>query len=331
MKKLFYRTEFLVALTTLMLCLLIGLSNNAFFSIDNLFDLIRSSVEMAILALGVLVVMISGGIDVSFTAIAVFSMYATTKAFVGMGFQESVMWAFLLAGGIGLLLGLFNAAFISYFRLPTLIVTLGTASIFRGVLLIFIGTYIVNTLPKGMADFGRSNLITVTSAAGTTVSLPATVLVAALAVVAVWGLLRYTMLGRGIFALGGDPVAARRAGFNVRAIQISVYGLAGFLAGITGIIHGSMVRNANPFDLVGTELNVIASVVLGGARLAGGHGSVSGTLLGVFLVVVMNNSLILLGVPSYWQRVVIGLLILLGTGITALQAQREARAGLMEG
>lgn len=331
MKKLFYRTEFLVALTTLMLCLLIGLSNNAFFSIDNLFDLIRSSVEMAILALGVLVVMISGGIDVSFTAIAVFSMYATTKAFVGMGLQGGVMWAFLLAGGIGLLLGLFNAAFISYFRLPTLIVTLGTASIFRGVLLIFIGTYIVNTLPKGMADFGRSNLITVTSAAGTTVSLPATVLVAALAVVAVWGLLRYTMLGRGIFALGGDPVAARRAGFNVRAIQISVYGLAGFLAGITGIIHGSMVRNANPFDLVGTELNVIASVVLGGARLAGGHGSVSGTLLGVFLVVVMNNSLILLGVPSYWQRVVIGLLILLGTGITALQAQREARAGLMEG
>lgn len=331
MKKLFYRTEFLVALTTLMLCLLIGLSNNAFFSIDNLFDLIRSSVEMAILALGVLVVMISGGIDVSFTAIAVFSMYATTKAFVGMGLQGGVMWAFLLAGGIGLLLGLFNAAFISYFRLPTLIVTLGTASIFRGVLLIFIGTYIVNTLPKGMADFGRSNLITVTSAAGTTVSLPATVLVAALAVVAVWGLLRYTMLGRGIFALGGDPVAARRAGFNVRAIQISVYGLAGFLAGITGIIHGSMVRNANPFDLVGTELNVIASVVLGGARLAGGHGSVSGTLLGVFLVVVMNNSLIFLGVPSYWQRVVIGLLILLGTGITALQAQREARAGLMEG
>jgi simple sugar transport system permease protein len=97
------------------------------------------------------------------------------------------------------------------------------------------------------------------------------------------------------------------------------------LAGIAGMIYGSLNRQANPQDLVGSELSVIAAVVLGGAQISGGRGTVIGTLLGVALVIIMNNSLILVGVPSVWQRVVIGAIILVGTGVPALQAQRAAR------
>ena len=127
-----------------------------------------------------------------------------------------------------------------------------------------------------------------------------------LAAVIVWFLLKYTMLGRGIYALGGSREAAERAGFNIPRIQYFIYGTVGFLAGIGGIVYASLNRQANPQELVGTELNVIAAVVLGGASITGGRGTVIGTLLGVALVVIMNNSLVLIGVPSEWQRVVIG-------------------------
>lgn len=330
LKMLFARTETFVALVIVALCLVIGAKSPAFFSVGNLFDLLRSSVEMGVMALGFFVVLISGGIDVSFAAIAVLSLYGTSKLLTAMNFQGSVIWAFLIAALIGLILGLFNATFISYFRMNTLIVTLGTASIFRGIMLVFVGTRIITSLPKGMLAFGRANLIQIQTAGGRTVGLSASVLLLAGAAVLVWAVLRYTTLGRGIFALGGDAVSARRAGFNVAAIQLFVYGLAGALSGVTGIVHASAVRNANPFDLIGTELGVIAAVVLGGARITGGLGSVTGTLLGVLLVVIMNNSLILLGVPSFWQRAVVGLLIILGTGITAYQSRRESSVNLLE-
>jgi simple sugar transport system permease protein len=113
-------------------------------------------------------------------------------------------------------------------------------------------------------------------------------------------------------------------GVNVTLLQYFVYGYVGVLAGLAGIVHASLARVANPFDLVGLELQVIAAVVLGGARLTGGHGTITGTLLGVTLIVLINNSLIMLGVPSTWQNVVIGFLILLGTGVPAWQSKRRA-------
>jgi simple sugar transport system permease protein len=101
------------------------------------------------------------------------------------------------------------------------------------------------------------------------------------------------------------------------------------MAGVTGIVHSSQARVANPFDLVGTELNVIAAVVLGGTRITGGHGTVFGTLLGVFLVTIINNSLVLIGISSYWERCVIGALIILGAGVPLLLQRLQARRSVL--
>ncbi len=297
----------------------IGVANPAFFTLLNLFDLCKSSTVMGLFALGVLVVLISGGIDVSFVAIGAFSMYVTSRLLVTVNFGGSVAVAFLLAGLIGTLLGLFNGVLIARYRLPTLIVTLGSASLFRGFLLAFIGTSIVNNLPAGMVRFSRLTVFPDSDGGGLSLSF----IVFAAAAAVVWVILRHTMPGRGVYAMGGNVVAAERAGFNLRRLQLLLYGFVGLLSSLAGIVHACTMRNANPFDLVGTELTVIAAVVLGGASITGGRGTVLGTVLGVFLLVILSNSLILLDIPSYWQKVAIGLVIIASTGITARRSSKS--------
>jgi simple sugar transport system permease protein len=324
-RAIFRRNETLVALTIVGLCIFIGIVNPVFFTVGNVFDLLRSGIVMGIFAMGVLIVIVSGGIDVSFTAIAIFALYATTRLLKENAPDSPIWIAFVIAALIGLGLGMINAFFISRFKLPTLIVTLGTLSMFHGFLLFVIGNKIIRDVPPSMTEFARMSLYDVETISGGTAKLHPAILITVAVALGTWLLLRYTMLGRGIFALGGARDAAERAGFNISRIQFFIYGFVGLLSGIAGMTYGSLNRQANPQDIVGSELSVIAAVVLGGAQLTGGRGTVIGTLLGVALVVIMNNSLILIGVPSTWQRVVIGAIILIGTGLPALQARRAAK------
>lgn len=324
----FTRNETLIALVIVAFCTMTTLVDPNFLSLPTLFDLLRNSIVIGIFAIGVLVVLISGGIDVSFTAIAAFALYTTTLTLVQLGVYVPWWAAFALAMAIGAGLGLVNAVFIAGFRLPTLIVTLGTLSAIRGVLLTFVGSQLISNMPPGLREFSRLFMLRGTTAEGYFYSLPWAFGALVLVVAVTWFILHRTMLGRSIFAVGGSTESARRIGVNVRATQVFVYAYVGGLSGLAGIIHASLARVANPFDLVGLELSVIAAVVLGGARLAGGYGTITGTLLGVVLIVLVNTSLILLGIPSTWQMVVIGALILIGTGVPAWQAKRaSARAG----
>jgi simple sugar transport system permease protein len=221
-------------------------------------------------------------------------------------------------------LGAINGILIAGLGLPTLIVTLGTLSIYRGFLLTFVGSKLISNLPPEMRAFSRLMVVRGTNADGSFYSLPWAFAALVLVVVLTWFILHKTMLGRAIFAIGGSVESARRIGINVRKVQFFVYVYVGILSGLAGIIHASMSRVANPFDLVGLELSVIAAVVLGGARLIGGFGTLTGTILGVSLIILVRNSLIVVGIPSTWQSVAIGALILLGTGLPAWQAKRAA-------
>ena len=305
-------------------CAVAAIVDPGFLSMPTLTDLLRGGIVLGIFAVGAMLVLVSGGIDVSFTAVAAFAMYTTTLMLVT--WAPGLPWpaAFLIAMAIGAALGAFNGLFIAGFGLPTLIVTLGTLSIFRGFLLTFVGSRLISNLPPGMRDFSRLMMVRGTNADGSFYSLPWAFAFLVGVVVVTWAILHRTMLGRAIFAMGGSMESARRIGIGVRATQFFVYVYVGMLAGLAGIIHASMARVANPFDLVGLELSVIAAVVLGGARLAGGYGTLTGTLLGVALIVLVRNSLIVLGIPSTWQSVAIGILILIGTGLPAWQAKRAA-------
>ncbi|MGH6861344.1 MAG: ABC transporter permease, partial [Phyllobacterium sp.] len=133
-----------------------------------------------------------------------------------------------------------------------------------------------------------------------------------------WFILERTLMGRAIFAVGGDASIAERLGYNVNTVRIFVFAYAGLLAGIAGIMHVASNRLANPFDLAGSELEVIAAVVLGGARITGGSGTVGGTILGVILITLVNNILILVGIPSTWQLAIIGAFIVLAGSLSML-------------
>jgi simple sugar transport system permease protein len=330
LRSLLARQEVIIGLTIIILAVLIGLINPAFFSLSNIFRILRSTIIIGMFSMGVLIVLISGGIDVSFPAIAAFSMYATVIFIRDTG-TDILPLSFLIAGLIGLGLGLINAMFIAIFRLPTLIVTLGTLSLFRGVLLFFIGSERIrlSDVSPSLSDLSRANLISIQQETGGLANLHVAFAFLIMLALIVWFLLRYTMLGRTIFAIGGDREAAARVGFNIRRTQFFIYGFVGLVAGMTGLTFGVLTREADPFSIVGTELEVIAAVVLGGASIMGGRGTVIGTLLGVLLITLISSSLVLLGISSDWQRFVIGVLIIVGTTIPVIQQRRslqQARA-----
>ncbi|WP_448231149.1 ABC transporter permease [Microbacterium lacticum] len=295
--------------------------NPTFLAPETLLAIIRSSLVPTVLALGVLMVIVSGGIDVSFAAIAIFSGYATVTLCTKLGFDPGIIGIVVIAVVIGAVLGLVNGAVIARFKLPTLIVTLGTQTIFKGILLAYIGSRYIADLPASMAAFQTAGIWDPPGRGYLHVFIIPVVLLC----IGVWLLLRSTMFGRGLYAIGGDAESARRVGFPVVRTQILLYVLVGVIAAIGGLMHIILNRSANPQDLVGNELDVIAAVVLGGASIFGGRGSVLGTILGVVLVQLINNSLLLLGVPGSWQRAAVGLMLVVGVTIQALSARRTAR------
>lgn len=317
------RPETITFLLLVGICVAVAIANPAFLQPSTLVDIGRASVVMGLFALGTLVVLAAGGIDVSFTAIAAFTMYSMTllaqKHLPGLPIAAIL----LLATAGGATLGLVNGLLVHHFRVPSLIVTIGTQYLFRGFLLAFIGTVWIMSLPPVMGAFGRLPLFRLEAANGAMITLPAYFLVLPAAAVLTWWILNRTLMGRAIFAVGGNPDVAARLGYSLRTIHLFVFGFAGALAGLAGIIHVCANRQANPFDLVGTEITVIAAVVLGGAKITGGTGTVLGTMLGVLLIVVLNSVLVLVGIPSTWQRLVVGIFILTAAAFFVTRQRRR--------
>ncbi|MGR5143589.1 ABC transporter permease [Photobacterium sp. DNB23_23_1] len=298
-------------LLIVIVCIVVGAISPSFWQMANVFDILRASAIRGLFALGVLVVLASGGLEVSFTSVAALVMYSVTM-FVTHYIPGLSIVPILAMGALGgTLLGMINGLLVNTLKAPSLIITIGTQYAFRGFLLTFIGTALFMNIPSSMEQFGQITLITMTNDAGFEVKLPAYVLVLLAATLLTWYILNRTLIGRAIYAVGGNPDIAERLGFKVAQVQLFVFAYAGFLAGIAGILHVSSNRLANPFDLAGTELAVIAAVVLGGARITGGSGTVGGTILGVILITLVSNVLILVGIPSTWQTAILGSFILI--------------------
>jgi len=312
--------EGMLVAVILVVVIAMSIASPAFFTPGTFFALVRSSMVPLIFALGVLLVLISGGIDVSFPAVAIFAAYTTVKLSVDGGLNPSPVVIFAIAMAIGAALGLLNGVVIARFRLPTLIVTLGTQSIFKGILIAYIGSLYISAsdLPRSVAQVSAAHLVDV-AGGGYLHFLIIPVVVVDLLVSA---MLRWTVFGRSIYAIGGDTEAARRVGIRVVRTQVWLYVLVGALAAFGGVVYIILGRNANPQSILGTELDIIAAVVLGGASIFGGRGTVGGTVLGVVLVQLINNNLVLLGIPSTWQRAAVGVLLLFGVSVQALGAAR---------
>ena len=318
--------EVIVALVLVLAILGVGAVNPAFFSLFNMFSILKNSTVIGLFAIGFFLVLVVGGLDVSFTAIGVFGMYATIK--LAIAFFPEAPFVFLcgVALVIGGGLGLINGLLVTQLGAPSLIVTLGTLSLYRGFLLFFIGTDTIRKVPQSVAEFARTNVLSLTASNGAQVGLHVSVLIFLFAALVVFLVLRMTTLGRSLYAVGGNRVAAFRIGIQVKTVETIAYTAAGALAGLAGLLSGAALRLANPQSLVGSELDVIAAAVLGGAAITGGRGNVIGVCLGVLLIVITNNSLILLGIPSQWQKVAVGMMLLAAIGLPLL-GRRRSRTG----
>ncbi len=309
----------LLALIAVLL-VIVFLASPSFFHIETLFNVIRESMVSLVFGIGVLIVLISGGIDVSFLAIGIFSAYLVVRI-VPADTTIPAIVLFLASIAIGAVLGLVNVAVVLWARVITLIATLATSAIFTGVLFAFIGGSVIADIPTPLREIGRTFLITAPGANRGQTNLSVLVIPVILVAVLVWWFLRNTTQGRAIYAIGGDEEASRRTGLPVVRTRIVVFVLAGALAGFAGMLHVSLSGRADPTTFTGGELDIIAAVILGGALITGGKGSVRGAVLGVLAIATINASLIPLGVPPIWQKAVVGALLLVGVGLQALSGR----------
>ena len=309
------------------MALALSLGSERFATLGNLFDLLNVSAVNVIFAVGLLVVLVAGGIDISFAVAASVAQYLTALALAQVGGGGWALGA-LLAGGVGVALGCVNAALIHHFRIISIVVTIATFNAFFGLLMFFTQGRSIYDLPAWWTE--RIILVEREAADGSWAELRLPALVMVLCALATWALLRRTSWGRQLFAFGDNPEGARRAGVNVAAMHYLAYGWLGAMAGIAGLMQVNYAREIVPNALYGRELEVLAAVVLGGARLGGGRGTVLGCLLGVWLIAMTQNGLNLLGVSPYAFQMIVGAIILVAIS-TSHGELRDWIGGLLRG
>jgi ribose transport system permease protein len=293
------------------ICVIFSLVTPNFLSLGNLINVIRQASINIVLATGMTFVILTGGIDLSVGSI----LGVTAVVGVLVSLVPGLGWFAVPAALIaGVFLGLLNGSLVAYLGLPPFIVTLGSYTALRGVAyLVANGTTVINR-NLNFAWVGNNYVG----------PIPWLVIIAFLAVLASWFVLRRTVLGRHIYAVGGNIRAARLTGIKVSRVLLFVYGVSGLLSGLGGIMSASRLYSATGMLGQGYELDAIAAVILGGTSFTGGIGTIWGTLLGALIIALLNNGLTLMNVSFFWQLVVKGLVIIIAVTIDKVRTGSSA-------
>ncbi len=293
----------LVGLVVICVALFIATPN--FLTSGNLLNVGIQAAVIAILAFGMTFVIVTAGIDLAVGSMAALGAMAAAFMFTGAGLPG---WLSLIVGLlVGALAGAASGFAIAYAKLPPFIATLAMLSIARGLTLVISGGKPIGT-PKAVNFLGSS-----------IGPIPVPIIMMAIAGIACAFILNRTVIGRTMYAIGGNPEAARLSGLPVKKVLVTVYALSGLFAGLAGLVLAGRLSSAQPTAGAGYELDAIAAVVIGGASLAGGVGTAFGTLIGALLLAVIRNGLNILNVSSFWQQVVIGAVIALAVGVDSLR------------
>ncbi|GAB3743316.1 ABC transporter permease [Microlunatus parietis] len=282
-----------------------------FSSVDNVVTILIAAAPFALIALGQTLVILTGGIDLSVGS--VIAVAAMTGAAVAKANPGQVWLTVLTAVAVGLLAGAINGFFVSVVNVPPFITTLGMLTAGSGAAYAIGGGAPINGLPPEFGAIANTTILGL--------QVPVLVMIAGIVILAI--VMRRTAYGMRVYAVGGNRVAAEIAGVNTRRVLFSVYAISGALAGLSGVMLASRVISGPPNLGQGYELDAIAAVVIGGASLMGGRGSIWGTALGLLLIQTLNNGLDILLVPSYWQDVIKGVLIVFAVAVDVWTARRR--------
>jgi len=295
--------ELNVLTALLVVVALISFSTPYFMTTDNLMGVFRSFSLIAIMSIGMVMVIITGGIDLS-----VGSVMGLSSLVTALGFQSGLSAIVCVLGGLltGLMFGLFNGVLITVIRLPPFIATLGSLSIGRGLMYIIThGVPLTPDTPDAFTEIGQGYVGLVPVPVG--IMLAMTIVFSTL--------MRKTRFGRHVYATGGNEQAARLSGVKTARVKLLVYMLSGLIAALAGVISFSRYLSAEPASGFGAELDVIAAAAIGGASLAGGVGSVEGAIIGAALAGIIANGVVLMNINTYAQQAITGAVILIAVSL----------------
>ncbi len=317
----FLETYGIVLVVIAMMAVLAIIKPQVFLSAENLSNILKQNASLALLALGMLVVIITAGIDLSVGSVMALSMVC-----IAIASKAGTPWLLCLLIGpvIGLAAGWVNGVGLTWLKLPhPFIMTLGTLNIARGLTYLITGGAPVSGLQPQVRYLGVTywGLGIFAPPAG----VPASLIVVAVAAVALWYFLTRTATGRHIYAIGGNPQAARVSGVNVERVLVLVYMICGFFAGLAGLLLAGRSDSGFPNAGIGIELDAIAAVIIGGASFFGGRGNVLGVLAGVLIMGLLRNGLNINNVSAFWQMILIGFVIIIAVYIDVLRRQASVR------
>ncbi|WP_330646880.1 ABC transporter permease (plasmid) [Thioclava litoralis] len=297
-------TRYGIVLSFIILLVTLAIISPNFLSPNNLFNVLRQVSINGVLAVGMTFVILTAGIDLSIGAILALSGAVAASLVTGSAPMNPVL-AVLAGTATGMACGALNGVLIARFAVPAFVVTLGMLSVARGATLLYSGGRPVANLSGEFRWLGQ----------GVVAGIPVPVILFAIVFAIAAFVLRYTVYGRRIYAVGGNPKSARTSGINPARIVFSVYVIMGALAGLAGVMLTARTTAALPQAGLGYELDAIAAVVIGGTSLTGGVGRIGYTLIGVLMIGVISNGLDLLGVSSYYQQIIKGSIIVLSVMI----------------
>lgn len=308
------RQTFWVFVAALCACLALTLLTDTFATERNLFNVTRNFAFVAIIALGMTAVIASGGIDLS-----VGSTVALSAMIVGVAMNAGLpIWvALVLALGGSLAVGAVNGVLIAYAGMPPFVVTLGMLSVVRSLAMVLSNNRMIY-------EFGPDQPILLALGGGSTLGIPNPVIVMVILAFATGFMFRWSRWGQYVFAIGGNEQAATLTGVPVKPIKVSVYMFSGLAAGITGVLEVGWLGGVTTNLGQAMELTVIAAAVIGGANLAGGSGTAFGAIVGALLIEVIRNSLILLGISTFWQGTFVGCFIIIAVAFERIRRMRSS-------
>lgn len=310
-----YPTETRLFAVLAVICVFLSVVSENFFTFSNLTSVLNNNAVNVIWAVGLLVVLIAGGIDISFAVAASVVQYLCALLFAKIGGGNWLV-GLLVSGTLGIAVGFLNAGLIHFFRIISIVVTIASFNALFGLLMFFTSGRSIYDLPDWWTD--RISIFETHAANGASSNLNIAVAFMVAAMLATWFLIHHTTTGRQLYAFGDNAEGARRVGINVGRMQFIAFGWMGLMAGLGGLVQVNIAQEVVPNALIGRELDVLAAVVLGGARLGGGRGSVIGCFLGVLLVAITQNGLNLLGVSPFAFKMVVGIIILIAISVSNL-------------
>lgn len=307
---------FTLIITLLVLCAIMSLLSDKFLTVSNLMNVLRQASQYGVIAIGMTMVILLGGIDLSVGSV---QALAGVAAVWTLNSTDSIFAAIMAGIAVGALVGLLNGIIITKMNIQPLICTLGTMSIVSGAALIITKAVSIQVKNNAYMTIGMGRFL----------GVPIPVWILLVLTIVFYYILNYTVFGRYIYSIGGNKAAAQLAGIPVNRITVISYVLCGCLTGLAAVILSSRLGSGQATAGSGFEMTVIAAVIIGGVSLNGGRGNLLGAILGILTLYVLTNGLVLLDVSSFWQEVIRGALIVLAVYVDNCRTKRVARQLLL--